>query len=284
MKPSLSARDVYFRYGEQDVLRGVDIDLYPGEVSILLGPNGAGKSTLIGVLSGMLRPCGGEAHLFGRPPLSYPRREMARLLSAAGQKPPADFPMTVKEYVELGRFAHQGFFGGMTQKDRERVEEALCMSELSGMKDRLLSEISAGERQRAVVARAIAQDAAVMLLDEPTAFLDIRHRVAFHEIVARLAEKQGAAVLVASHDLSLCAEYGRRIILLSDGKTVAQGTPDEVLTPQNIRAAYGISVVRDRNPATGAVRVTPLKETGLKQAFDDRIKKNYKGETTIRNA
>ena len=184
---------------------------------------------------------------------------MARLLSAARQDPPLDFPMTVGEYVALGRFAHQGFFGGTTREDREQVERALDMTELDGLRGRPLSEVSAGERQRAVVARAIAQGADVMLLDEPTAFLDIRHRVAFYEVVTRLSESRGAAVLVASHDLSLCAEYGGRIVLLSDGKAASQGTPDEVLTPENIRAAYGVSVACDRNPATGAIRVTPLR-------------------------
>jgi len=259
MKPVLAAREWRFRYGERDILRGVDIDLLPGEVTILLGPNGAGKSTLIGVLSGLLRPASGEVLLSGRPPRSYPRREMARLLSAAGQSPPADFPMTVEEYVALGRFAHQGFFGGATREDRDRVGEALEMSGLADLRGRPLSEISAGERQRAVVARAIAQGAQAMLLDEPTAFLDIRHRVAFYEIVARLSEERGAAVLVASHDLSLCAEYGKRIVLLSEGKAAAQGSPPDVLTPETIRAAYGGSAACDRNPATGAVRITPLR-------------------------
>ncbi len=259
MNPVLSAREVSFRYGERDILRGVDIDLFPGEVTVLLGPNGSGKSTLIGILSGALRPASGEVLLFGRPPLSYPRRGMARLLSAAGQSPPVDFPMTVEEYVALGRFAHRGFFGGTTREDREQVDEALGMSGLAALRGRPLSEISAGERQRAVVARAIAQGADVMLLDEPTAFLDIRHRVAFYEVVTRLSGCRGAAVLVASHDMSLCAEYGGRIVLLSDGKAAAQGPPEDVLTPENIRAAYGVSVACDRNPATGAIRVTPLR-------------------------
>jgi len=259
VNPALTARNAGFRYGDRDILRGVDIDLLPGEVTVLLGPNGSGKSTLIGVLSGALRPASGEVLLFDRPPRSYPRREMARLLSAVGQGPPVDFPMTVEEYVALGRFAHQGFFGGATREDRERVEGALGMTELAALRGRPLSGISAGERQRAVVARAIAQGGDVMLFDEPTAFLDIRHRVAFYEVVARLTEIRGAAVLVASHDLSLCAEYGARIVLLSDGKTAAQGSPDEVLTPENIRAAYGVEVACDRNPATGAIRVTPLR-------------------------
>ncbi len=259
MSPALSARKLWFRYGDRDILRGVDIDLFPGEVTVLLGPNGSGKSTLIRVLSGLLPPASGEVFLFGRPPRSYPRREMARLLSAVGQDPPVDFPMTVEEYVTLGRFAHQGFFGGTTPEDREQVERALGMTELTGLRHRALPEISAGERQRATVARAIAQGAGVMLLDEPTAFLDIRHRVAFYEVVTRMKEGRGIAALVASHDLSLCAEYGERIVLLSDGAVASQGRPEEVLTPENVRAAYGVEVACDRNPATGAIRVTPLR-------------------------
>jgi len=139
------------------------------------------------------------------------------------------------------------------------VERAMERTELTGLRDRALAEISAGERQRAAVARAIAQGARVMLLDEPTAFLDIRHRVAFYEIVTQLKETCGIAALVASHDLSLCAEYGERIVLLSGGTVAAQGRPEEVLTPGNVQAAYGVAVACDRNPATGAIRVTPLR-------------------------
>jgi iron complex transport system ATP-binding protein len=257
----LSARRLSFRYGERDVLREVDLDLHPGRVTILLGPNGSGKSTLIRVLSGVLPPGGGEVLLAGMPPGSYGRREMARLLSVVGQDPPVDFPMTVAAYVALGRFPHQGLFGGMAAADREEVERALATTGLDPLRDRALSEISAGERQRATVARAIAQGARVMLLDEPTAFLDIRHRVAFYEIVTRLAVTRGVAALVASHDLTLCAEYGERIVLLSGGAVASQGRPEEVLTPENVRAAYGVAVACDRNPATGAVRVTPLRGT-----------------------
>ncbi|MGE5247954.1 MAG: ABC transporter ATP-binding protein [Verrucomicrobiota bacterium] len=261
MKPLLSARNVTFRYGERDVLHGVDVDLLPGEVTILLGPNGSGKSTLIRILSGVLAPRHGDVELCGRPCASFPRREMARLLSAVGQDPPVGFPMTVEAYVALGRFPHQGFFGAVSREDREQVAAALEMTGLTGLRTRGLSEISAGERQRATVARAIAQGARVMLLDEPTAFLDIRHRVAFYEVVTRLSAEGGIAALVASHDLSLCAEYGERIVLLSDGKVASHGRPEDVLTPENIQAAYGVAVACDRNPATGAIRVTPVRGT-----------------------
>jgi iron complex transport system ATP-binding protein len=255
----LSARKVGFRYGDREILRGVDIDLFPGEVTILLGPNGSGKSTLIRILSGVLSPREGTVELCGRPPRSFARREMARLLSAVGQDPPVDFPMAVEAYVALGRFPHQGFFGGTSPEDREQVARSLEMTGLTALRGRALSEISAGERQRACVARAIAQGSRVMLLDEPTAFLDIRHRVAFYEVVTRLKETCGIAALVASHDLSLCAEYGERIVLLSEGRVAAHGRPGEVLTPGNIRAAYGVEVACDRNPATGAILVTPLR-------------------------
>jgi len=255
----LSAKDVHFRYREKEILSGVGLDVRNGELAVLLGPNGVGKSTLLKIFSGLLAPGSGEVTLMGRPPASYGRREMARLLSVVGQDPPVDFPMSVEEYVALGRFPHQGFFGAPTVEDRRETVRALEICRLEDLRFRKLGELSAGERQRATVARAICQGAKVMLLDEPTAFLDIRHRVAFFEIVMRLREECGASALVASHDLSLCAEYAERIFLLSAGRVMAEGRPEEVLTPENVRDAYGVAVACDRNPATGAVRVTPLK-------------------------
>jgi iron complex transport system ATP-binding protein len=253
----MSANGIVFRYGNREVLSGVDLSLGEGELAVLLGPNGAGKSTLLGILSGLLHPRSGDVLIQGRPPGFYGRREMARILSVAGQDPPLDFPMTVEEFVRLGRFPHHGFFGGWTPEDGSQAERALEMTALIPLKGRGLKEISAGERQRAMVARAICQGAKVMLLDEPTAFLDLYHRVAFYEIVSRLQKECGISALVASHDLSLCAEYGERIVLLSGGRVMASGKPEDVLNPENIRKAYGVAVICDRNPATGAVRVTP---------------------------
>lgn len=258
--PLVAGADVRFRYGDREILSGVDLHVGEGEVVVLLGPNGAGKSTLLKLLSGILVPDGGEVTVLGRPPASYGRREMARLLAVAGQDPPVDFPMSVEEFVMLGRFPHHGFFGGVTDGDRREVDRALATTDLSGLRRRGLSEISAGERQRATVARAIAQGARVMLLDEPTAFLDIYHRVAFYEIVTDLSESCGVGALVASHDLTLCAEYGKRIVLLAGGTVRADGRPEEVLTPGTIRDAFGVDVACDRNPATNAVRVTPVRK------------------------
>ncbi len=256
----LTASALTFRYGERDVLEGVDLRIGEGEVSVLLGPNGAGKSTLLKIFSGVLRPHAGEVAVLGRPPSSYGRREMARIVSVVGQDPPLDFPMSVEEYVMLGRFPHRGFFDAATVEDHREVEGALAMTGLGDLRGRGLHEISAGERQRATVARAIAQGARVMLLDEPTAYLDLYHRVAFFEIIARLKATCGVGALVASHDLSLCAEYGERIFLMSGGRVTADGPPEEVLTPDHIRAAFGVTVLCDRNPATGAVRVTPVRK------------------------
>lgn len=256
----LTARGLSFRYGERDVLAGIDLCVGENEVAVLLGPNGAGKSTLLKIFSGLLRPHAGDVTVLGSPPSSYGRREMARIVSVVGQDPPLDFPMSVEEYVMLGRFPHHGFFGGPAAEDRREVDHALSMTSLRELRTRGLGEISAGERQRAAVAKAIAQGARVMLLDEPTAYLDIYHRVEFYEIITRLSTTCGVSALVASHDLSLCAEYGERIFLLSGGKVSAQGIAEEVITPENILAAFGVKVACDRNPATGAVRVTPQRK------------------------
>jgi len=257
--PVLTVEKVSFRYGERTVLSGVDLALREGEIGVLLGPNGAGKSTLLRICSGLLIPEAGEVRVAGVRPDRGDRREMARRLSVVGQELPVAFPMSVEEFVMLGRFPHHGFFGSPTRTDREQVEQALRRTGLADLRGRGLSEISAGERQRAAVARGIAQGATVMLLDEPTAFLDIYHRVAFYEIVTELARGCGVSALVASHDLSLCAEYAERIVLLSGGRVMAAGRPGEVLTPERVREAYGVEAVCDRNPETGAVRVTPVR-------------------------
>ena len=276
MRPDpLAARDLTFRYGERDVLSGVDLRVGEGEVAVLLGPNGAGKSTLLKIFSGLLRPHGGEVHVLGHSPSSYNRREMARVLSVVGQDPPLDFPMAVEEFVMLGRFPHHGFFGPATAADRREVDRALSMTSLHELRARRLAELSAGERQRAAVARAIAQGAEVMLLDEPTAFLDIYHRVAFFEIVTALADMSGVTALIASHDLSLCAEYGERIILIAGGKVQAAGRPEEVITEERILAAFGVQVVCDRHPATGTVRVAPVRRTRERESV--RMKGNGDG-------
>ena len=265
----LTARDVTFRYGERDVLAGVDLRVGEGKVAVLLGPNGAGKSTLLKIFSGLQRPRAGEVTVLGRPPSSYGRREMARILSVVGQDPPLDFPMSVEEYVMLGRFPHHGFFGQATALDRREVDRAMAMTSLHDLRTRGLGELSAGERQRTAVARAIAQGARVMLLDEPTAFLDIYHRVAFYEVVMRLSESCGVTALIASHDLVLCAEYGEQIILIAGGKVRAVGRPGEVLTSSNIRDAFGVDAVCDRNPVTGSVRVTPVRKDRGKDCGGD---------------
>jgi len=249
--PVLTVEKVSFRYGVREVLSGVDLDLREGEIGVLLGPNGAGKSTLLRICSGLLTPESGEVRVAGARPDRANRKEMARRLSVVGQDLPVEFPMSVEEFVTLGRFPHHGFFGSPTRTDREQVEQALRMTGLADLRRRGLSEVSSGERQRAAVARGIAQGAKV--------FLDIYHRVAFYEIVTELARSCGVSALVASHDLSLCAEYAERIVLLAEGRVMATGSPGEVLTPDWVREAYGVEAVCDRNPETGAVRVTPVR-------------------------
>src|SRR4030065_98761 len=168
--------------------------------------------------------------------------------------------MSVEEYVMLGRLPHHGFFGQATALDRREVDRLMAMTSPHDLRTRGLGELSAGERQRTAVARAIAQGARVMLLDEPTAFLDIYHRVAFYEVVMRLSESCGVTALIASHDLVLCAEYGEQIILLAGGKVRAVGRPGGGLISSNIREAVGGGGVRDRHPVTGSVRVTPVRQ------------------------
>lgn len=255
----LSARGVTFGYGRGDVLRGINLELRSGEFVVLLGPNGAGKSTLLRLLCGLIVPSSGSVLIDGREPRLWSRREAAKRVSLLSHETPLDFPMTVAEFVGLGRFAHHGLLGGETTADREAVERALVSTELASLADRPLSELSAGERQRATVARSVAQGAGAMLLDEPAAYLDLRHRVELHETVARLCSEEGKAALVASHDLHLSAEYGERIVLLHEGRVLADGPPVMVLTESNIKTAYGIEVSCSTDPESGVVRIAPVR-------------------------
>lgn len=227
-------------YGPHAVLRNIDLQLAPGEVLGLIGPNGAGKTSLIRSISGVLQPRSGSIHINDRALTSYNEIERARQLAVvpqSAQLPPA---FTVWECVALGRTPHLNWLGQLGEKDRAKVEWALQVSEITTLKERRAGELSGGEQQRVLLARALAQDCPILLLDEPTAHLDLHHQVAMLGVVTRMAKEQNLAVLVAMHDLNLAALYADRLALLVDGQIRATGSPTEVLTAENLQNAYRV--------------------------------------------
>lgn len=263
MSALLCASGLEFAYGERCVLSAVDLALAPGELHVLVGPNGSGKTTLARALSGTLLPRAGRVELCGAPLGSRTRRETARLLAVVPQDGHVVFPYRVREMVAMGRAPHLGPLGREGPGDRERVVQALAALDLEALASRSYPTLSGGEKQRVLLARALAQDCAVWLFDEPTAHMDLGHRLhTFEWLRAWLAEhpdRRGA--LLITHDLQLAARFADRLSLLCAGRVLACGTPAQVLTRDRIAQAYGVEadVAVD---ARGRVSLEPLRSLG----------------------
>jgi len=236
---SLRFAEVGLRFGAHAVLRGVTLDVTPGEVLGLVGRNGVGKTTLIRVATRVLRPARGRIELGDRPLEAWTRRELARAVAVVPQQTVVPFPFTVAEVVLMGRAPHQPFLGLDSAGDVAIAARALERLGIAHLAGRSVLDLSGGERQLALVARALAQDADLLLLDEPTAFLDLEHRLAVLELV-RERSREGRSALVVSHDLALAARFCDRIAILSEGRVLAAGPPRDVLDPARLREAFGI--------------------------------------------
>ena len=254
----LEVRDISISYGERAVLRDVSFELGDGQIVVLLGANGAGKTTLIKALNGTLATSAGEIRLGERPLSRISRREIAKNIAVVAQENETRFPVKVVEFVLSGRFVHGGAFGWETDEDIEFAEKALDDCDLAGYASRLMNELSGGERQRVVLARALATGAKILLLDEPTANLDLAHQAMMFRLVRERSRSCGASAVVITHDLNLAAEFADEIIMLKDGRVAAKGTPEQVLTAKNISDVFSVDVILDENPASRKVRVTAV--------------------------
>ncbi|MGH9949734.1 MAG: ABC transporter ATP-binding protein [Pyrinomonadaceae bacterium] len=253
----LHVRDITVKYDRRAVVCDASFELREGRIIALLGPNGAGKTTLIRTLNGTVVPSSGEIILDGRSLHSYSRREIAKRIAVIAQENETKFPVSVLEYVLSGRFARGSAFGWETEKDISIARRVLNECDLADFADRLMNELSGGERQRVVLARALATEADILLLDEPTANLDLAHQALMFRLVRERC-KIGASAVVITHDLNLAAEFADEVMLLRDGKMFVFGPPEEVLTKENLDQVYNVQVLLDENPASGKVRVTTL--------------------------
>jgi iron complex transport system ATP-binding protein len=258
----LEAREISVSYGEREAVTDISLCAVPGEITAIIGPNGAGKSTLMRALNGAIRPARGEILLDGKPLRSFARRAVGRRIAVVAQEAELRFPVTVMEFVLGGRYAWSGMgaWGWETERDVDVAEEVLRETELADFSARLMSELSGGERQRAVLARALATEAAVLLLDEPTANLDLAHQATLLRLVRARCDHRRAAAVIVTHDINLASEFADRVLLLLRGKALAGGTPREVLTTELLREVFEIEVLVDAHPVTGAPRITPVHE------------------------
>jgi iron complex transport system ATP-binding protein len=219
---------------------GVDLAVAPGECVVLAGPNGSGKSTLLRGLARLMKPAGGTVLLDGRQLAQWPPRALARRLAVLPQSPPSPGDLTVEQLVFLGRHPHQTLLGIPSARDRAVVAEALGQTDLVHLAARPLTALSGGERQRAWIAFTLAQEPQLLLLDEPTTFLDLAHGLAVLEMVRRLNHERGLTVVMALHDLSQAARFADRVVLLRAGRLVTAGPPAQVLTPAVIAGVFGV--------------------------------------------
>ena len=254
----IEARDISVRYGERAVLDGVSFELKDGDVLALLGANGAGKTTLVRSLNATLALSAGEIILDGRPLAQLSRREIASRVAVVAQENETRFPVTVTEFVLSGRFVHGGAFGWETDGDIEAATQALADCDLTEYASRLMNELSGGERQRVVLARALATNARILLLDEPTANLDLAHQAMMFRLVRERCDRDGASAVVITHDLNLAAAFADEVLMLKFGRIAAKGKPSEVFTAENVRKVFEVDVMLDVHPVTGGVRVTSL--------------------------
>jgi iron complex transport system ATP-binding protein len=258
----LEAEGVGAGYGVVEVLHNVTMDLYAGELLAIVGPNGAGKSTLLKVIGGTLLRKRGEVRLFGRPLDSWDRPALATRVATVAQENSIAFQFSVLEVVLMGRAPHLGAFRFETRRDLEIAHSALAHFDLLALARRPIHELSGGERKRVFLARALAQEAKITLLDEPTAFLDLKHVADIFSRFRALCAERAMAVVATLHDLNVAALYADRVLLMKDGHAIACGAPEAVLTTTNLREVYDTEVYVGRNPASGALMVLPAAARG----------------------
>jgi ABC-type cobalamin/Fe3+-siderophores transport system ATPase subunit len=254
----LEARNISVNYGAAQVVKDVSFTLDAGKIIALLGANGAGKTTLLKSLNGSLPVARGEILLEGKPLKNYSRREISQRIAVIAQENETKFPVTVLEFVLAGRFAHGTAFGWETERDWRIAAAALERCDLENYELRLMNRLSGGERQRVILARALATEAKILLLDEPTANLDLAHQAMMFRLVRERCENDEASAVLITHDLNLASEFADEIVLLTAGQIAAKGAPEKVLTVENLQKAFGVKVLLDENPASKKMRVTTI--------------------------
>ncbi|MDT0329298.1 ABC transporter ATP-binding protein [Nocardiopsis lambiniae] len=254
----LSARGLTLAYDDHVIVDGLDADITEGTITCVIGPNGCGKSTMLRALGRLMRPRAGLVELDGRDIHRTPTREVARVLGVLPQQPVAPDGLTVADLVARGRHPAQRWYRQWSGDDHEAVARALEQTGLAELADTPLSELSGGQRQRAWISMVLAQGTDLLLLDEPTTFLDLVHQVDVLDLVRELHREGGRTIVMVLHDLNLAARYADTIIAMREGRVLACGAPADVLTPGLLREAFGLEAVVVDDPVTGGPMVVPI--------------------------
>lgn len=264
MTTQLACSNLAFAYGKKSIIEDVSLNFRKGEFVGLIGPNGAGKSTLLNLLTGMLKPTAGQVNLIGQPLKQFKQRDIARHISLVPQDVSINYAFSVREIVAMGRNPHLGAFQPESKKDRDLIHRAMEKTDLLPMAERSVNQLSGGERQRVFIARAIAQEAPILLMDEPTASLDLCHQLEVLTLVKALTDN-GHLAISAIHDLELASRFCDRLILIAEGEVTTQGSPAEVLTKENLYRYFSIEAEVEPYAQGGeSIRITALRSCSNK--------------------
>ncbi|MCG7523435.1 ABC transporter ATP-binding protein [Streptomyces sp. OfavH-34-F] len=253
----LSAHDLTLAYEDRTVVEGLDLEIPDGKVTIVVGPNACGKSTLLRALGRLLKPKRGSVLLDGRELAGLPAKQIAQTVGILPQTPTPPDGITVADLVARGRQPHQKWWQQWSEADEQAVGDALRRTDTAALADRPVDELSGGQRQRVWIAMALAQDTELLLLDEPTTYLDIAHQVEVLDLVRRLNLERGRTVVAVLHDLNQAVRYADHLVAMKNGRIVAQGAPDEVVTTEMVEEVFGLSSVIVTDPITGGRLVVP---------------------------
>jgi iron complex transport system ATP-binding protein len=254
----MEVRNLCFKYEDRNILDGISFGIKPGSFVSIIGPNGSGKTTLLKNMSSVLTPQGGSILLGGKDIRKYRRKELARCMAYVPQSTPMDFGFTVMDVVLMGRSPYISSFKSETLEDIRIAEDAMRMTNMMEFRDKKISQISGGEKQRAIIACALAQTPEIIMLDEPVSSLDIQHQIEVLGILKRLNREKKMTVITVLHDLNLASEYSDILMLLMDGKLMDSGSPARVITGENIRKAYNTDIYMTQNPLTGNPHIIPV--------------------------
>jgi iron complex transport system ATP-binding protein len=254
----LNARDLTLKYDQRCVVDGLTAEIPEGKVTMIVGANACGKSTLLRGLSRLLKPAAGAVTLDGKDIHARPARELARTLGLLPQHPTAPDGITVRDLVGRGRYPHQGFFRSWSEKDDAAVQRALEATDTLELTGRNVDELSGGQRQRVWIAMALAQETDVLLLDEPTTYLDLAHQVEVLDLVTDLNRTRGTTVAIVLHDLNLAARYADHVIAMKGGAVVALGAPGDVVTEELVREVFGLESRVIPDPVSGTPLIIPI--------------------------
>ncbi|MBC9733481.1 ABC transporter ATP-binding protein [Nocardioides marmotae] len=255
---TLTVHDLELGYGERTVIHALDLELPPGRVTAIVGANACGKSTLLRSMSRLLRPRTGQVLLDGKQVHKLPAKELARTLGLLPQAPTAPEGITVSDLVGRGRNPHQGLLSRWSSEDDAAVAAALEATDTVELADRPVDELSGGQRQRVWIAMALAQQTDVLLLDEPTTYLDVSHQVEVLDLLTDLNRSRGTTIVMVLHDLNLAARYADHLVALAGGRLHAAGTPHEVLTEETVRAVFGLECSVITDPVSGRPLMLPI--------------------------